>query len=186
MWHFFASNLWTILGLIASFGMIGIGVAVFAFGVPAALIVARLFAVAREVLRFLATPTGQAVAVVALCLASFVAGDIRRTRLDDAAWQAREEEAARAAAERDARIRQETAADAAQRIAAVVHEANELQQKVTDYERTISTRNHRACLATPDDVRGLHDLAPQAEPGSDRGAGRLRKPPRAGRAATGQ
>jgi len=64
--------------------------------------------------------------------------------------------------------------------------ANELQQKVTDYEQTLPRSNDRACLATPDDVRGLRDLAPQAEPGSDRGAGRLRKPPRAGRAATGQ
>src|SRR5215510_547511 len=95
MWHFFASHLWTILGLVASFGTIGVGVAVLAFGVPAALIVARLVAVAREALRFLATPTGQAAAVVGLCLASFVAGDIRRTRLDDAAWRAREEQAAR-------------------------------------------------------------------------------------------
>jgi signal transduction histidine kinase len=185
MWHFFALHLWTILGLVASFGTIGLAVAVVAFGVPAALIVARLAAVAREALRFLSTPTGQAVAVVALCVASFVAGDVRRTRLDDAAWRAREQQVARAAAERDARIRQETATDAAQRLTAVLQEANELQQKVTDYERTISARNDRACLATPDDVRGLRDLAPQSEPGAGRGAGRLRKAPRAGRAAAG-
>src|SRR5262249_45399658 len=139
MWHFFASNLWTILGLIASFGIIGIGVAVFAFGVPAALIVARLFAVAREVLRFLATPTGQAVAVVALCLASFVAGDIRRTRLDDAAWQAREEEAARAAAQRDARNRQETAAHPAQRTAAGGDPGEERQPKASGQGATHAT-----------------------------------------------
>jgi len=183
MWHFFASHLWTFLGLVASFGTIGVAVAVLAFGVPAALIVARLVAVAREVLRFLSTPTGQAAAVIALCLAAFAAGDIRRTRLDDAAWRAREAAAERIVAERNARIRQEAAADAAQRIAAIAQQASELQQKVTDYERTISKRNDGACLAGADDVRRLRELAPQPESGADRGARRLRKAPRAGRPA---
>src|SRR5262245_27373871 len=41
MCHFFASHIWTILGLVASFGAAGIAVAVLAFGVPAALILAN-------------------------------------------------------------------------------------------------------------------------------------------------
>jgi multidrug resistance efflux pump len=180
MWHFLASHIWTILGLVASFGAIGIAVAVLAFGVPAALILAHVAGFAREAVRFLSTPTGQAVAVIALCLVSFAAGDIRRTRLDDAAWRAREEKAARALAEREARIARETAADAAQRMAALAHQANDLQQKVTDYERTLSARDDRACLATADDVRSLRGLAPEAGPPAGRARGRLRTAPRPG------
>src|SRR5262245_58813601 len=160
MWHFFASHIWTILALVASFGAAGIGVAVLAFGVPVALILAHVAGFAREAVRFLATPTGQAVAVIALCLVSFAAGDVRRTRLDDAAWRAREAQAARAAAERAAELAALTATDAAARIATLAQEADHLQQKVTDYERTLSTRDDRACLAGPDDVRSLRGLAP--------------------------
>jgi hypothetical protein len=183
MWHFFASHIWTILGLVASFGAVGIAVAVLAFGVPAALILAHVAGFAREVARFLSTPTGQAVAVIALCLVAFAAGDIRRTRLDDAAWRVREAAAARAAEQRDARLAEETAADAAARIATLAHQAQDLQQKVTDYERTLATRDDRACLATPDDVRSLRGLAPDGAPAADRARGRLRKTPRAGPAA---
>jgi hypothetical protein len=183
MWHFFASHIWTILGLVASFGAVGVAVAVLAFGVPAALILAQVTGVVREAVRFLATPTGQAVAVIALCLVAFAAGDIRRTRLDDAMFRAREAAAARAAQERDARIAQETAADAATRIAALAQQAHDLQQKVIDYERTLATRDDRACLATPDDVRSLRGLAPDGAPAAARAGGRLRKAPRAGAAA---
>jgi hypothetical protein len=183
MWHFLASHIWTILGLVASFGAVGIAVAILAFGVPAALILAHVAGFAREAVRFLATPTGQAVAVIALCLVSFAIGDIRRTRLDDAMFRAREAAAARAAEERDARIARETAADAAARIAALAQDAHDLQQKVTDYERTLATRDDRACLATPDDVRSLRGIAPAGEPAAGRARGRLRTAPRAGPAA---
>ena len=193
MWHFLASHIWTILGLVASFGAAGIAVAVLAFGVPAALILAQAAGFAREAARFLSTPTGQAVAVIALCLVAFAAGDIRRTRLDDAMFRARQAAIARDAAEREARIARETAADAAARIAALAQDANDLQQKVTDYERTLATRarladasaqqDDRACLATPDDVRSLRGLVPDAAPRADRARGGLRKAPRAGPAA---
>src|SRR5262245_12088595 len=168
MWHVFASHICTIFGLVASFGAAGIAVAVLAFGVPAALILAHVAGFAREAVRFLATPTGQAVAVVALCLGAFAASDIRRTRLDDATWRSREAAAARAAEQRDARIAQETAADAAARIAALAQQAQDLQQKVTDYEHTLATRDDRACLATPDDVRSLRGLAPDGASRADR------------------
>jgi hypothetical protein len=158
MWEFFAQHLGWIAAIIASLGGLGVAFAIIAFGLPAAIVLSKLVDALSGAIGFFKTPAGQGAAMMLIFLAAFVAGDVHRTRIDQAQWHAQQAAAAAAAARHDAELQSFATADADARIADVEARAKDLQQKVIDYEKTIAARKMSACLATSDDARGLQRI----------------------------
>jgi hypothetical protein len=156
MWQFFADHFWTILGVVTSFGAVGILVAIVFFGLPAAMPLKSVIDFGREAIRFLQTPAGQIVGVVTLCLLSAFFADLRRTRIDQRLWQERQDAAAEAAKQRDESIKQQVEAKAKDASDQLARDNADLAKKVQDYEATLAKRP--ACALTPDDVRRLRSL----------------------------
>jgi hypothetical protein len=154
MWDFIARHLWVALALLFSFGGVGVLFALFAFGIPAALLLARAAGLLQSLVDFLKTPIGQAVAVIAIAIAAFVAGDVHRLRLD----AEREKAAAVAQIQRENALRASIADEAAAKVADIQKQSAALQQQVAIYERTLSAQNVTACRATGADVRQLRKL----------------------------
>ena len=154
----FIQHIVWLVALTTSLGGIGVAIAVFAFGLPVALAIARVLGAFAALIAFLRTPVGQAAAVVVMVVAAFVAGDVHRLRLDQAQWCAQQASAEQRAAE----LERFAAAEADARIADVEARAKDLQQKVAEYEKTIAERKSVACLASPEDSRGLQRIEPSA------------------------
>jgi hypothetical protein len=151
--NFFAAHIGTILAVVASFGAIGIVAAVVAFGVPFALIFAKVVGACNAALRFLSTPLGQAVGVIALCALCLFVGDVHRARVDAKIYAAKIETAKRAAAARDADIKARASADVDARLAELQRQADEWQGRATAYEKQLADRG--ACRVTGDDLKRL-------------------------------
>lgn len=153
MWEFLAQHILVVIASILSLGGIGLIVAMFAFGIPVALLLARAVDLFRALLDFLKTPVGQAVAVILIIVLAFVGGDVHRTRLDAQRWAAKERAAEVARVQREDDLKKRVAQEAAARIAEIQKQAEALQDEVNEYEKTLA--NRAACVATPDDVRRL-------------------------------
>lgn len=106
---------------------------------------------------FFSSPFGRWVGVALLGAGLYAVGDIHRGRIDAAKWRAAVEKTERAAAARDATIRAEMTASAAERVAAIKRESDDLQKRVTDYETAPATGGD-TCRATPDVARRLRGL----------------------------
>lgn len=108
-----------------------------------------------SIVKFFRTPVGKCVAVALVGAALYVAGDLHRGHRDAVKWAAMVKEADNARTARDAAIRQEMTASAQARTAEIQREADELKQRVTDYENAPSGD---ACRATADHARRLRGL----------------------------
>lgn len=106
--------------------------------------------------RFFTTPIGQIVAVGLIGLGMFVWGDLHRARTDAAWYRAEVARTQQHQQERDAAAKAEAQRDATARIANLEKLSAELQGKVNEYEKTLSTSN--ACSLTPADVLRLRKL----------------------------
>ena len=150
---FFATHIGAILAVVAAFGAIGIVAAVVGFGVPFALVVAKVAGAFNAALKFLSTPLGQAVGVIALCALCLFMGDVHRARVDAKLYAAKVEAAKRAAAARDADIKARASADVDARLAELQRQADEWQGRAAAYEKELTDRG--ACRATGDDLKRL-------------------------------
>ena len=128
--------------------------------------VARLIATVKSLFGFFSTPTGQAIAIVALCGGCLFAGDLHGERKELAAtnkriaalnaqWKAREEKAAKDFAEerekRDASVDAAVEQLVADRTADLAAQASDLQKKVDAYEKA---KPHPNCVLGPADISG--------------------------------
>jgi len=158
--------------------------------VPGGGVVAAGASVFSAVVTFFSTPFGRWVGIALIGAGLYLVGDVHRAVLDRAKYRAEltaaVKQADEARAARDAEIKQQITADAEQRIAAIARETEQLQSKVADYERTLSTANAGACRATDDDARRLRELWNAPEPAAGGSAGRVRGYFTRGRAAPGQ
>jgi hypothetical protein len=119
---------------------------------------------------FLSSRFGTWIGVALIGAGLYVVGDVHRAALDRARYRAEwaaavnQAEAARVA--RDAAIQRDVAADADRRIGEIQRESEQLQAKVADYDKVLSTSNAVACRATADDARRLRQL--WTSPGASR------------------
>lgn len=157
--------------------------------VPGAGLLAAIGSIVTAAVDFFRTPVGRAVGIILIGAALFIAGDVRRGRIDkeryDAKWAAAVAKAENARTARDEQIRRSMIAEADARIAAILRESEQLQSKVAEYEKALASSNAVACLATPDDARRLRELG-LSPAGPGRGAGGVRSYPARGPAAGNQ
>lgn len=106
--------------------------------------------------RFFATPIGQIVAVGLIGVGMFVWGDLHRARTDAAWYRAEVARTQQHQIERDAAAKAEATRDVTVRVVTLEKLSGELQKKVDEYEKTLSTTN--ACSLTPADVLRLRKL----------------------------
>lgn len=158
--EFLATHIGTIFALISWFGVIGIAVAIFVFGVPAALLIANTIGLLKQVFRFFQTPLGQAIGVVLLCLLCLFAGITIGTRNEAKKCRAADLAAQLAAVQRDRDIKAQAAVDADRAALRLQTHATDLEAKVTDYEAQLQKRPAAArCALDSNDVKRLHELS---------------------------
>jgi hypothetical protein len=153
MWSWFASNIGTIIAFIGGFGIIGVLVAIFAFGVPFMIIVSSALNFGGKFLEFLKSPLGMALGIMVLCGFFYFMGDVHRTRVDAEYWAEQKRLAEVARKERDAQVQAQVAADANQRIEAILEDQKQLQKQVDNYVSLL--KNNPSCLVTDDDIKRL-------------------------------
>lgn len=175
MWQFFAEHWLGFLTAIPALGLVGVLVAVVAFGVPAMLVVERMVSAGIAVVGFFKTPLGQVVGLALLLVVAFLAGDIRRTRIAAAERRAEIAAATAAAAERDATIKRDVAGDAAARILKIKAERDALETRANDYEANLKLSPRPGCRADGDDVRDYDERMREL---SKRPLGAARQPAR--------
>lgn len=108
------------------------------------------------IVRFFATPVGQIVAVGLIGVGMFVWGDLHRARTDAAWYRAEVARTQQHQQERDAQAKAEATRDVTARLMTIEKLNAELQGKVNEYEKTLSTSN--ACSLSPADVLRLRKL----------------------------
>jgi hypothetical protein len=172
LYTFFATHILWILGIVGGLSGAGLLVAIVAFGVPAAIIVAKAVDFFKAALQFFSTPFGQAVAIGLLCALVAFGADIRRARIDakawvkeeaqiNADWQQKVDDAAEAFRSARQKRDEEVGADIAAAVQSKSSEIERLQQKVDTYEGA----DHPLCVLGPADlerVRGQQDRKPAA------------------------
>jgi hypothetical protein len=155
MWSFIALHFFGVAAGILSLGGIGMVAVVLIGGVPLALILAKIIDLVKAAIAFFSTPVGQAIGIVLISIAVFMAGDLHRARQDAIALKAYIARAEQARKDRDVEIKLEVAADANARIHDIDAQKIALESKVSDYEKALAARGANACRATDDDVRDL-------------------------------
>lgn len=155
--------------------------------VPGGGMIASAASIVSSIAAFLATPAGKWIGLALIGAGLYAVGDLHRARIDHArftaTWDAAVLRAETERAARDQAIRRDVSADADRRIADIQRESDQLQAKVTDYERALSASNAAACLVSADDARRLRELGFAPGPAHDRPPRGLRANSSGGRPA---
>lgn len=171
MWTFFAEHIFGILSGVLGLGAVGVGVSIFAFGIPAVVIMSKAADFFRAIVQFFSTPLGQAIGIVAICAVCLFIGDIHRARVDAKIWNQKETALNRAwqdkinqaaAAFSTARqIRDKNVdADIEQVVREKAAEIETLQNKVSTYENAPPSN----CVLSPADLDSLRNDAGTTAP----------------------
>jgi hypothetical protein len=164
---FIASNFGWILAALGGLGATVLAVAIFAFGIPALLIVERTITFFKEVVKFFQTPLGQKIGTGLVLIAVFAGGAFYQARVDavemerktaelNAAWRESVDNAAKAFTE--ARRARDELVDKSldEFVNQKQIEIANLQQKVDAYEG----EDHPACVLTAADLDRVRESEP--------------------------
>lgn len=162
IWTFIAVHFWGVIGSLSGLALILAIVAVVCFGWQIGTVLTAFLNFARTVIAFFETPFGEVVGILMLLAVVWFASDIRRTRIDEAAYQAKLTAALNAAAKtaaedraaRDDYVKQQVGADADKRVADIHAEKQALEQKANDDEAALKNSPNAPCVVGPDDLAG--------------------------------